>query len=176
MDVRFVTPSLAALDALKVEALCVPLFCDERPLAGVGGLVDWRLCGALSNLLLAETMVGRPRERLMMPGRPRIPCERLILIGAGERGGFDVGRFRDVCRDQVETLRDLQLRGAALALPGRVWEMVDPEVAIEEFLQVCRQVSHSLDEIILLDSSHAQRVMQPLVDRERRRAMAELDS
>jgi len=62
-----------------------------------------------------------------------------------------------------------------VALPGRVWEAVPPEVAIEEFLAITRELPNSLDEMILLDTPHAQSVMQPLVDRERRRAMAELD-
>jgi len=175
VEVRFVTPTLDTLDVIKSEALCVSVFSDERPLSGAGGLIDWRLCGALSKLLLDSTVRGEPRERLMMPGRPRFASERLLLLGAGPRAGFDVARYREVCRDLVETLRNLRLRGAAVALPGRVWEAVPPEEAIEEFLAITRELPNSLDEIIVLDTPHAQRVMQPLVDRERRRAMAELD-
>lgn len=175
MEVHFLTPTLQALDDLKTEALCLPHFEEERPLRGVAGLVDWRLCGGLSRLLLSGQVSGKRGTRLMMPGRPRLAAERLLLLGAGAQASFDADAFEGACDDLLQTLGGLKLRGAAVALPGRVWESIDAEQAIEVFLDVSRRVSHSLDEVTLLDSAAAQKTMQPLVDRERRRAMAELD-
>ncbi len=56
---------------------------DRRPLRGVAGLVDWRLCGELSAALQAGTLQGQVGERLLMSTRQRIGASRLLLFGTG---------------------------------------------------------------------------------------------
>ena len=52
MHIHFALPELAQLDELRCEALALPFFSDERPLRGALGLVDWRLCGMVSSLII----------------------------------------------------------------------------------------------------------------------------
>ena len=56
---------------------------DRRPLRGVAGLVDWRLCGELSAALQSGTLHGQVGERLLMSTRQRLGASRLLLFGAG---------------------------------------------------------------------------------------------
>jgi hypothetical protein len=174
MDVHFAPPDLASLDQLKTETLCLPLFSDERPLRGAPGLIDWRLCGRVSELLVSGKMRGELGEAVLMPARPRLTPERLLWLGAGVRAELDEARFRAFMRDLLERLMRLKVRTAALVLPGRVLGSITPEWAMEWFLEESAPFAERLDELTLLDSHEAQRAMQPLVDRARRRALADL--
>ena len=64
MDVRFVAPDWENLDALRSEAILTPFFSDERPLAGVLGLIDWRMCGFVSRMVVRGHVRG---ERVCVP-------------------------------------------------------------------------------------------------------------
>ena len=48
-----------SLDGLTgVDSLCVFVSEDERPLEGVAGYLDWRLCGQLSRVLIQKFFTG----------------------------------------------------------------------------------------------------------------------
>jgi hypothetical protein len=174
MDVHFAQPDLASLDQLKTETLCLPLFTDERPLRGAPGLVDWRLCGRISELLMSGKMRGEAGEAVLMPARPRLTPERLLWVGTGARAELDEARVRQFVREVMERLVKLRVRTAAVVLPGRSPERVEPARAMEWFLEESSRFAEHVDEMTLLDSHEAQRAMQPLVDRARRRALADL--
>jgi hypothetical protein len=174
MDVHFSPHDLASLDQLKTEALCLPFFADERPLRGAPGLIDWRLCGRISEHLVSGRMRGELGEAVLMPARPRLMAERLVWLGAGRRDALDINVFRAFVRDLMQRLVAMRVRTAALVLPGRAVGSVDPARAMEWFLDESLAYAHLLDEITVLDSHDAQRAMQPLVDRARRRALADL--
>jgi hypothetical protein len=173
MDIHFALPDLASLDQLKTEVLCLPIFEDERPLRGTPGLVDWRLCGRVSELLVRGRMTGTSGEAVLMSARPRLMAERLMWVGAGASQDFAESGFRLLIRDMMERLLGMRLRSASLVLPGRARELFAPAQAIEWFLEASQPFMEHLDELTLLDSEDAQRVMSPLVERARRRALAE---
>jgi hypothetical protein len=173
MDIHFALPDLASLDQLKTEVLCLPVFEDERPLRGTPGLVDWRLCGRVSELLVRGTMTGAPGEAVLMSARPRLMAERLMWVGGGSSQGFAEPRFRELIGDMMQRLLGMRLRSASLVLPGRARDQIAPAQAIEWFLDASQPFAEHLDELTLLDSEEARRVMAPLVERARRRALAE---
>ena len=72
--------SLATLDALDVEALLL-LVGPERPLQGLAGLVDWRLCGAVTRTLRDGLYAGTPDEALLLPTGGRLPAARVVAVG-----------------------------------------------------------------------------------------------
>ena len=78
--------TFAALDKLGTETLLLFIHPDRRPLAGAAALVDWRLCGALSQALMDGGLTGKVGEQLMMPTHHRVGSTRLILRGAGPIG------------------------------------------------------------------------------------------
>jgi hypothetical protein len=71
MEVRFVASDLRRLDALKMEALSVPVFEDERPLgAGAGRLAHVRLVSPSRGACAARRQGGagrRPAASLTLP-------------------------------------------------------------------------------------------------------------
>jgi hypothetical protein len=173
VDVHFAAPDLGSVSELKTEALCLPFFRDERPMRGPAGLVDFRLCGRVSKLIADGKMQGDLGEAVLMPARPRLFAERLIWLGAGPFGELDEARFRWLVNAALSRLSELHVRAAALSLPGRVRGRFSPADAIDWFLEEASAFGERLDELTLLEAEDAQRVMQPRVDRARRRALAD---
>ncbi len=173
MDVRFVPLDLARVDALRYEAVALPFFEDERPLRGAAGLCDWRLCGRLSRLLLGGRVTGALGEVTLVPARPRLPFDKLLLFGSGPRETFDATVFAAVTARIYDVVEGLRLRNLALSLPGRNHDRVTPGEAIRWFLEASSR--SKIEELIVLDDADAHKVMQPVVDAERRRARAARD-
>lgn len=171
MDVRFVQPDLRRLDSLKSEALSLPFFADERPLRGALGLVDWRLSGQISRLILRGRISGAAREKVLVPARPKLPFEKLFLFGLGQREAFDETVFEEAVRQLLDTLSRARVRASVCALPGRSLGLLEPERAMELFLRISGPALEQ-DEITLVEDAEAQKVMGPVVERERRRASA----
>ncbi|MCC7539166.1 MAG: leucyl aminopeptidase [Deltaproteobacteria bacterium] len=168
---KFVGGSLRHLDGLKSEALALSVFEDERPLRGAAGLVDWRLCGRLSALAVKRRLTGRLGEVVLIPARPRLPFEKLMLFGAGPSSGFDESAFCERVSQVLETLTRVRVRGSVMTLPGRSMHRIGAARAIELFLSVAeRHPEH--DEVTVIEDLDAQKEMQPIVERERRRARA----
>jgi len=174
VDVHFALSDLASLDQLKTEALCLPFFRDERPLRGAPGLVDFRLCGRISEQLVRDRMRGDFGEAVLMPARPRLMAERLLWIGAGVRSELDETRFRTWIADVMARLVALKVRTGALVLPGRVLDRVDAAQAMEWFLEASAALADHVDELTILDTAEGHRLMQPVVERARRRALADI--
>lgn len=174
MDVRFVPLDLARVDALRYEAVALPFFEDERPLRGAAGLCDWRLCGRLSRLLLRGRVTGALGEVTLVPARPRLPFDKLLLFGSGPRETFDAAVFAAVSARIYDVVEGLRLRNLVLSLPGRNHDRVAPGDAIRWFLEASSS-KPKVEELIVLDDADAHKVMQPVVDAERRRARAARD-
>ncbi|MDH3842567.1 MAG: hypothetical protein OES69_01410, partial [Myxococcales bacterium] len=59
----FIPPEQSSMDELQTELILLPFFEDERPLRGAAGLIDWRLCGALSRRLAGGDLRGSFGEK-----------------------------------------------------------------------------------------------------------------
>lgn len=173
MDVRFVVPDLRRLDAIRCEALAVGVFEDERPVRGALGLLDWRMCGLVSRLLVSGRLTGEPGERLLFGSRRRLPFDKIFLFGLGTRAAFDGARFSAAIQDMSDTLSRARIRSSIVGLPGRSGELIDAREAMERFLAVTEGVVDQ-DEVTLIEDPESQKVMAPLVEQARRRARADV--
>src|SRR5258708_4884218 len=144
MDFRFIPPDLRRLDDSKAELLACAMWSDKRPLRGVAGLLDWRLAGRLSGLLRDGFMAGALGDVLLVPVRPRLPFEKLLVLGLGAHADFGEDAFRQVIRRLLESLEGMRIRRAIVELPGRSDNTVTPERATELVLE-CAGTSTSHD-------------------------------
>jgi hypothetical protein len=71
------------LDDIDNDLALVLAFQDLRPLKGQAGLLDWRLNGYLSQLILRERFVGKWGEALLMPSNGRVGAKELLILGLG---------------------------------------------------------------------------------------------
>lgn len=171
MDVRFVAPQLKLLDDINCEALAVPFFVEERPLKGAFGLLDWRLCGLLSRMMVRKRINGSFKECVLIPGRPRVGMEKLFLFGLGHEEAFDESVLQTISDYILQTFTAVGVRTSAMVLPGRASDRIEPERAIELFLQVAESHEEH-DVVIVVEPEAAQQRMAPVVERERRKARA----
>ncbi len=99
----------------RIDADCAVLsaFEDQRPLRGGVGLVDWRLCGRLSQLLQRE-LLGAHWVLLPSEGRLRVPR---VLVGAmGSTHALDSPTLAAFARDAGQ-------RALALGARSILWDL-----------------------------------------------------
>jgi len=171
LDVRFVSPDLRRLDEVSADALSLPFFSDERPLRGALGLVDWRLCGRVSDLLARGPLTGAAGETLLLPTGGRLPMEKVFLHGLGASSRFGEEVFDAAAGRMLETLANAHVRTSLWSLPGRSTGAIGAADAMERFVHLARaQDAH--DEILVAETADAQREMEAVLQRERRKARA----
>src|SRR5260221_7290847 len=95
MEFRFVPPDLRQLDETSTELIACSMWKDERPMRGLAGLLDWRLAGKISRLARESFIEGELGEVLFVPARPRLPFDKIIVIGLGPRSAFCDAEFRE---------------------------------------------------------------------------------
>ncbi len=162
MDIRFLPPDLRQLDEASVEVAVGSFWQDERPMRGFAGLLDWRLAGRLSALLTSGFVRGEAGEVLLVPGKPHLPFEKVLLVGLGLRAEFDEDAFRRGTTRMASTLEGLRVRRAVVELPGRGAFAIDADRAIVLALECLgREPEH--DAWWLVEDAAAQRVIEQRV-------------
>ena len=86
--------SLHEIEKLRTDSITIFLFQDIVPLRGMAGMIDWRLNGMVSGLLLKGLLTSRVGENFLVPLRPRLPSWKLF--------GFGLGRAEDFSIEQVQ--------------------------------------------------------------------------
>jgi len=113
-----VDPSLDSIDSLTgVDALCVVVTDDDRPLTGGAGYIDWRMCGALSRVLLRGFFKGDRGEQLLMPTSGGITAVKLFAVGAGSSKSLDESTFGLLLENAAQMLKRAGVTSVALSLP-----------------------------------------------------------
>ncbi len=111
-------PSLSGVDALLgYEAICCFLTEDERPISGAAGLVDWRLCGALSRQLKSGFFEGRPGERLLLPTQGQLTPDKVFAVGLGRAGAVTALGLEHAVKQAADMLARAQVASAVLTFP-----------------------------------------------------------
>ena len=168
MDLRFIPPQLRKLDLAGTEVLVAALAADERPPHGVAGLVDWRLAGKVSQLLESGFATGSLGEVVLLPGKPKLPFDKVVLFGIGNKEQFGEDFFRQVVAKVLSTLEGLHARTAVVELPGRHIGAIAPERAADILLESAGGRQEH-DVWTLVEPGDAQRLITKHMIQERRR-------
>jgi hypothetical protein len=169
MELHFLPPELRRLDEAPTEVLLCGVFSDERPPKGIAGLVSWRLAGRLDRLLETGFLTGALGEVALIPGRPRLRADKVLIFGLGPRASFDEHVFDSVARHQLKALVDLCTRSAVVELPGRHVEALTPEMAADRFLAEAAGYDGAFDSFVLVERPPAQRRVTQHMIKEKRR-------
>ena len=160
---------LVALDALRgIDALCLFISEDERPLRGMAGFVDWRLLGSLSNILRSEHFVGARGDQALVPILRGLAVQRAFCFGLGPKASFHpANALGDLMRTASNVLDKAGCRSVALELPGLTED--NCERLIDLFIEH-GLISFSGEAIVLLgaESRNMARALQKASDRLRR--------
>ena len=119
MNVSAHDAGLEALDAVTgVDTLCLFVGEDERPLRGVAGFVDWRLCGALSRVLVEKFFTGTPGDQLLFPTEGRLPMGRIFVVGVGKASALNGEGLGKALSAAAKMLNLAKVESVALEVPG----------------------------------------------------------
>jgi len=170
----FVSPAPRSLDELETEVIVLPFFLDERPLCGAAGILDWRLCGALSRKLMAGYLDGRFGEKALLATPPTLKSDALLLFGLGPSTEFEDLIAKRACAQIVETLVEARVSNAALVLPGRSMELLPALDAMQLWLDA-NAYDLVLEEVIIIERIEEHRALDSFLDGLRRQAESPLD-
>ena len=107
-----------SLDELETDLIVATLFENEQPPLGVTGLIDWRLNGFLSRMILRGALKGRAGESILVPLQRRLPARRLLLLGLGRPEQFHLADVRRVAEHVGRVISHLGTVDVSLALPS----------------------------------------------------------
>lgn len=127
--------SKEGVDVQECDVLVTGFFRDERPLAGSTGLIDWRLNGMLSRLLIENKLTGEWKETTLIPSQGRVMPRIILLLGLGETRAYSYLRVRELSAHLLETLRKLDALGVCLSLPYGEHYNVDCGKLIEVLIE-----------------------------------------
>lgn len=170
MDFRFVAPDLRDLDLATAELLACCVWSDIRPVRGIAGLIDFRFAGKLSRLSRERFLGGKRSEVLVVPGRPKLPFEKILFFGLGPRAEFSDLAYVDAVKHISRALEDLHVVRAVVELPGRADGAVSPERAAELLMPSVTSEAH--DAWWLVEDVDSQRRMSPKLQNDRRKRRA----
>lgn len=169
MELAFLPPELRHFDETPAEVLACSVFDDERPPRGTAGLLDWRLAGRLGRLLESGFLRGALDEVLLLPGRPRLVADKILVFGLGPRDAFDEAAFDRVVGTLLDRLEGLGARSAIVELPGRQTARLAAEEAADRFLSAVTSRDGSFDGFTLIERPEDQkRVTQHMIEARRR--------
>lgn len=138
--------SLDTLDELtSVDALALFVGEDERPLRGLAGYVDWRLCGGLSRVLKDNFFSGKLEDWLLLPSNGRVGPQRIFVLGVGEWAQATVASLSRALTVSARRLSLARVESVALEIPGpRLEEAERISLFQEKFLPEFRGDSVAL--------------------------------
>jgi len=113
-------------DRVGAPALVLGVFLDERPLRGAAGLIDWRMNGYLSRLLLARCLLGEANESTLVATQGRVRAGAVLLVGLGVRSLYGFDRIGDITAAVTRQLQKLRVDEFALEVPGARFLGLDP--------------------------------------------------
>jgi hypothetical protein len=141
--VRIASGDLEGLDALSVDSVALHLFQEKKQPRAVAGYVDWRMCGRIARLLLANRFHGAIDESLLMPALGRVGAVRLFLIGLG-----DPAKGRSGIEERLE-----QASSVLVDVGARKVALGGASFVLEAWLAKAKP--ESFDEVVLLDADGA---------------------
>jgi hypothetical protein len=168
VELRFVPPELARLDEIDSEVLACTVWSDVRPSHGLAGLCDWRLGGRLSDLERRGLVTGSLGEVVLLPGKPRLTFDKLLVFGAGPRASFGENVFRSLVLRMLATMEGLLARTSVVELPGRHDGLIPADRAADILLGCAGRKPEHDAWTLIEDQDGKQRIVQHMIEERRR--------
>ena len=102
----------------NADTLIVNLFAGVTQPGGATGAVDAALNGAISDLIAGGDFRGKACEVAVLYPAGVIPARRVIVVGLGEREGFDLEGVRRAAAAAMKKARDLKSNTVATIVHG----------------------------------------------------------
>ena len=116
----------ASVTEVEADAVIVNLFEGVRSPGGATGAVDAALNGMLTQAIADGEITGRLYETTVFHTAGRIPARRVVVVGLGAAGDFDLVRARRVAAAAARAARKAGARTVATIVHGAGIGGLDP--------------------------------------------------
>lgn len=106
----------AAVKDVDAQALAVAVFKDEKAADGILKELDGYTGGLIASVLDSGEITGKEGETayLHLAGNGSLKSQRLLLIGAGDRGEYSTSQVSQLAGTAVRTLRGKNVKSIAI--------------------------------------------------------------
>ncbi len=119
-----------AADALPGEAVVALYFSDQKPLDGPAALIDWRLDGELTRMLLKKEVDGRAGEHVMLQNNGKFCADWILFVGGGKWHGLCEDTQASLVRHMLCVASQAGVKDVSLAFMPH--EEANPEVVQQQ--------------------------------------------
>ena len=103
------------VDSLPGESVVVLYFADQKPLHGPAALLDWRLDGQLTRMLLEGDIHGKAGEHVMLESNGKFKSDWALFVGGGKWDGLGQETHAALVRHMLTVAREVGFKDISLA-------------------------------------------------------------
>lgn len=125
-------------DCLPGESVVALYFSDQKPLEGPAALLDWRLDGQLTRMLLSGEVVGRAGEHVMLQNNGKLAADWVLFVGGGQWHGLCQETHAALVRHMLSVARQAGFKDVSLAFmphaeanSGTLQKQINDALAVE---------------------------------------------
>ena len=90
-------------------------FADQKPLDGPAALLDWRLDGQLTKMLVDGEIQGRAGEHVMLQNNGKLKADWVLFVGGGKWYGLCEETHASLVRHMLSVARQAGFKDVSLA-------------------------------------------------------------
>jgi hypothetical protein len=102
-------------DRLPGESVVALYFADQKPLEGPAALLDWRLDGQLTRMLLDGDVQGRAGEHVVLQNNGKLEANWVLFVGGGKWHGLCRETHAALVRHMLNVARQAGFKDISLA-------------------------------------------------------------
>ena len=89
-------------DRLEAESVVAFYFSDKKLLEGPAALLDWRLDGQLTRMLLSGDVLGKAGEHVMLQNNGKLKSDWELFVGGGQWAGLSEETHASLIRHMLK--------------------------------------------------------------------------
>ena len=102
-------------DVINGESVVALYFSDQKPLDGPAALLDWRLDGQLTKMLLNGDIEGRAGEHVMLQNNGKLKADWVLFVGGGKWHGLCEETHAALVRHMLSVARQAGFKDVSLS-------------------------------------------------------------
>jgi hypothetical protein len=102
------------VDRLPGDSVVALYFSDQKPLEGPAALLDWRLDGQLTKMLLAGKIKGRAGEHVLIQNNGKLVADWVLFVGGGKWHGLSRETHAALVRHMLSVARQAGFKEISL--------------------------------------------------------------
>ena len=126
-----------AIEEIVADIIVSDLYSRDVPLKGHLGMLDWRLYGFFSKLLMDHKLTGRYKETYLIASKGKARAQHILLTGLGTKSRLTEDKIAALVPVVFKALRKLKAETFVLVPLG--WEVVGFSKALKLFLEEFRR-------------------------------------